>query len=233
LAEESELLRTLGELAEVLQRQHTLGGVLASIAEACTTSVPRCSAASIALSINGRPATAATTARVALELDLVQYDLHDGPCLHSFRTMESLRIDLVEPLAEFPHFATAARAAGITSVLSVPAIWGDELVATLNIYSRTGPFDASAATVAAVLATQVTIAVSRSPEFAAAREVVEQAQRDADDTAEISLATGMLMANQTCTAEQAAGLLQRAASAGGETILKVAQRIITEQRNAL
>ena len=76
-------------------------------------------------------------------------------------------------------------------------------------------------------------AVSRSPEFAAAREVVEQAQRDADDTAEISLATGMLMANQTCTAEQAAGLLQQAADADGETILKIAQRIITEQRNSL
>ena len=66
-------------------------------------------AASIGLSINGRPATAATTARVALELDLVQYDLSDGPCLTTFRTTEGLRLDIVEMEERSPHFAVAAR----------------------------------------------------------------------------------------------------------------------------
>src|SRR5205823_5599839 len=106
--------------------------------EVATVSVPRCDAASVALSINGRPATATATARIALELDLVQYDLHDGPCLTSFRTMESLRLDLVEMTEKLPHFAIAARKHGITGVLSTPALWGDEVVATLNLYSRSG-----------------------------------------------------------------------------------------------
>jgi GAF domain-containing protein len=227
-----DLLSALSELAEVLLTQKTLGGALANIAEAATASVPRCDAASIALSINGRPATAATSARVALELDLVQYDLHDGPCLMSFRTMESLRLDIVEPYEQFPHFAVAARKHGITSVLSVPALWGDDLVATMNLYSRSGPFDETAATVAAVLASQVTIAVSRSPEFAAARDVVEQAQRDADDEADVNMATGMLMANQACTAEQAAGLMRQAATDDEQTIVQIAQRIIQQHRTS-
>jgi hypothetical protein len=227
------LLSTLGELADVLATQRTLGGVLANIAEVATESVPRCDAASVALSINGRPATAAATGRIALELDLVQYDLHDGPCLTSFRTMKSLRLDIVEPYEAFPHFAVGARKYGITSVLSTPALWGVELVATLNLYSRSGSFDETAATVAAVLASQVTIAVSRSPEFAAARSVVEQAQRDADDQADINLATGLLMANQTCTAEQAAGLLQQAATDDEETIIQIAHRIIQQHRQSL
>src|SRR4051794_26216530 len=103
------LTEALGKLAEVLQSQNSLAVALANVAEAATESAPRCDAASIALSINGRPATATATARVALELDMVQYDLHDGPCLTSFRTMQSLRIDLVEPFEDFPHFAVAAR----------------------------------------------------------------------------------------------------------------------------
>jgi AmiR/NasT family two-component response regulator len=110
----------------------------------------------------------------------------------------------------------------------MPSTWGGEPIATLNLYSRTGPFDASAETVAAVLAAQVAIAVSRSPEFAAARAVVEEAQREADDRSQIALATGLLIASQDCTREQADGLLRQAADQDEQTILQIAQRIIDQ-----
>ena len=227
-----QLVNTLQTLAEVLQTQRTLGAALAGIAEAATVSVPRCDAASIAISIEGRPSTAAITARVALELDLVQYDTQDGPCLTSFRTVTTMRVDLVEGGEEFPHFAPAARRLGVSSVLSVPATWGDEIVGTLNLYSRTGAFDETAVTIASVLATQVAIAVSRSPEFAAARSVVEEAQRGAEDHADVNLAAGLLMVNEACTAEQAESLLRRTAQQDERTVLEVAHRIIEQHRSS-
>jgi GAF domain-containing protein len=223
-----DVAAALQELTEVLQTQQTLGGVLAGLAEAAVVSVPGCSAASIALSIEGRPATAAVTARVALELDMVQYDLDDGPCLTSFRNVETIRLDVVDPGDEFPHFALAASQQGIRGVLSVPCTWGSELVATMNLYSRTGPFDESATSIATVLAAQVGIAVSRSPEFAAARAIVESAQRDADDRSDVGVATGLLMGIQGCTAEQAEGLLRQAAIDEERTILQIARRIIEQ-----
>jgi GAF domain-containing protein len=226
------LVNTLQQLAEVLQTQRTLGGALAGIAEAATVSVPGCDAATIAISIQGRPATAAMTARVALELDMVQYDTDDGPCLRSFRDMTTVRLDLTEQDMEFPHFAVAAKRRGVRGVLSVPATWGDDVVATLNLYSRTGPFDPSAVSVATVLAAQVAIAVSRSPEFAAARAVVEEAQRNADDQAEVDLATGLLMVTQACTSEQAEGLLRAAATQDEQTMVEIARRIIEQQRSS-
>ena len=226
------VVSSLQQLAEVLQTQRTLGAALASIAEAATVSVPGCDAASIAISVAGRPSTAAITARVALELDLVQYDLDDGPCLTSFRTMNTLRIDLVEQDDDFPHFAAAARDRGVQGVLSVPATWGDEVVGTMNLYSRTRPFDETAVSVATVLATQVAIAISRSPEFAAARAVVEEAQRNADDDADINVATGLLMVNEACTAEQAEGLLRAAAIQDEQTVVAIAHRIIEQQRSS-
>ena len=226
-----DLVNSLQQLADVLQTQRTLGGALASIAEAATLSVPRCDAATIAISIGGRPATAAMTGTVALELDMVQYDNDDGPCLTSFRTASALRLDLYEQGDDFPHVAIAARRVGIRAVLSVPSIWGTETIATLNLYSRTGPFDESAETVAAVLATQVAIAVSRSPEFVAARAVVEEAQRSTDDRAEIAVATGLLIGSQDCTREQAEGLLRQAGVQDEETILQIAQRIIDQHRS--
>jgi GAF domain-containing protein len=194
--------------------------------------VPGCDAASISISIAGRPATAAVTARVALELDMVQYDTADGPCLASFQSMNTVRVDLMDEGDAFPHFARAARRKGIRGVLSVPATWGNEVVATLNLYSRGGAFDETAASIASVLAAQVAIAVSRSPEFAAARGVVEQAQRDTDDDAEVNLAAGLLMVSESCTAEQAEGLLRQAANQDEQTILEIAHRIIQQHRTS-
>ena len=228
----ADLVNVLQQLAEVLQTQRTLGAALAGIAEAATVSVPGCDAASIAISIAGRPATAAVTARVALELDMVQYDTQHGPCLTAFHSMTTVRVDLVEQSEDFPHFAQAALRKGVRGVLSVPATWGEEVVATMNLYNRSGPFDESAESVASVLAAQVAIAVSRSPEFAAARGVVEQAQRDADDDADINIATGLLMVNESCTAEQAEGLLRQAADHDEQTILAIARRIIKEHRTS-
>jgi GAF domain-containing protein len=228
---QGSLVQTLEHLAEVLRIESTLGVAVANIAEAATTSVPGCDAATVALSIRGRPATAAMTGIIALELDMVQYDNNDGPCLTSLRDARALRLDLYELGERFPHVAVAAERVGVQAVLSVPSRWGGEAIATLNLYSRSGPFDESAETVAAVLAAQVAIAVSRSPEFAAARAVAEQAQRDADDHSQIAFARGILIGSQNCTVEQAEGLLQHAATQDVQTILQIAQRIIEEHTN--
>jgi hypothetical protein len=107
-----DLVDALQQLVEALQRQETLGAALAAIAEAATTSVPRCDAATIALSIEGRPITAAMTARFALALDLVQYDSHDGPCLTAFPTMSPLRLDVAEEGEAFPTSPGRRRSEG-------------------------------------------------------------------------------------------------------------------------
>ncbi|WP_420451807.1 GAF and ANTAR domain-containing protein [Ilumatobacter sp.] len=208
--------------------ERTLGSNLANIAETATISVPGCDMATVAISISGRPATAATSGTIALELDLVQYDLDGGPCLTSFRTARTLRLDLLEQGEAFPHFAAAARRAGVRAVLSLPATSNGFPVATLNLYSRSGPFDESAERVGRVLAAQVSIAVSRSPELAAARTVVEAAQGEVDDRSQIALAAGMLVSAQECTLEQALALLHQSAPEDEQTTLQVARRIIDQ-----
>ena len=226
------VLSALQQLAEVIQNETSLGAALANIAETATSSVPGCDAASIAISLEGRPVTTATTARVALEMDVTQYDSHDGPCLSSFRSMNTLRLDIAEEGDRFPHFTRAAHIRGIQGVLSVPAMWGRDAVGTLNLYSRTRPFDETAETIGTVLAAQIAIAVSRSPEFVAARSVVEQAQRDLDDRAQVGIATGLLMVNEACTAEQAERLLNSAATHDEKAIIEIANRIVEQHRHS-
>ena len=225
------LVASLESLAAVLQTERGLGVGLANIAEAATASVPGCDAASVAISISGRPATAAVSGIVALELDMVQYDSDEGPCLTSFREGSALRLDLYERGDDFPHVAIAAQRLGVRAVLSVPAVLGGETVGTLNLYSRSHAFDESAQAVASVLGAQVAIAVSRSPELVAARAVVEQAQRETDAQSQIAIATGLLISSQDCTSEQARGLLREASVHDEQTLLQIAQRIIDQHHD--
>jgi hypothetical protein len=66
------LIETLTKLSEVLLRENALGTNLAEIARTATETVPGCDGATIALSIRGKPATAAISSHVALEVDMVQ-----------------------------------------------------------------------------------------------------------------------------------------------------------------
>ena len=62
--------------------------------------------------------------------------------------------------------------------------------------------------------------------------MLEQAQRDVDDQAEIGIATGLLIYNEDCTVEQAEGLLRQAAAHEERTLVQVARRIIEQHRRS-
>lgn len=56
--------------------------------------------------------------------------------------------------------------------------------------------------------------------------------KNAEDHADVNMATGLLIVNQACTAEQAEGLLRQAAQHDAQTILQIAQRIIQQHQTS-
>jgi hypothetical protein len=97
--------------------------------------LPRCGAASIALVVDGTPTTVSASEHVALGLDIVQCSCGEGSCLsgarrpsHSRRSRRRRR--------SLHHFATGAIEPGVHSVLSTPIIDNDDVIGTLNLYSR-------------------------------------------------------------------------------------------------
>ena len=59
------------------------------------------------------------TDRVALQMDLVQYDNNEGPCITAL-TGETIRIGFAPTDQRFPHFAVGAADRRVLSVLSTP-----------------------------------------------------------------------------------------------------------------
>jgi GAF domain-containing protein len=199
---------------------------LRGVAGAALLGVPGCDGASVSVIVEGRPQTLGATDRVILELDLIQYETGQGPCLSAITTGTTVRVDVVGTEERFVHFATAAADAGFLSVLSLPVVVDGEAAASLNLYS-TSPngFDETSETNATVLAAQVGVAIAKSRVLASGDAAVTLAQRELDERTEINQAQGMLMALETCTARQADGLLRSAAATNHESLVAAARRV--------
>jgi hypothetical protein len=69
---------------------------------------------------SGKPVTVACSDRVAAQVDEVQYELDEGPCLHAMRDGSMVRIEDTAEKARWPEFEAQAASHGIRSCLALP-----------------------------------------------------------------------------------------------------------------
>ncbi len=82
----------------------------------------------------GGPVTVASSDARAAQVDEVQYELDDGPCLRSMRTGEQVSVpDIIGP-ERFGGFSARAAANGIRSSLSMP-LRADGVQGAMNLYA--------------------------------------------------------------------------------------------------
>ena len=108
---EARLTAALDELASALLTESSLTADLKRLTELACQLVSDCSGGSVSMLIDGSPTTVAVSDRVALQLDLVQYDNGEGPCVTALGG-ETVRIAFVPSDQRFPHFAI-----GVVSLL--------------------------------------------------------------------------------------------------------------------
>jgi len=228
---EEQLRAIITELARTTLTATSLRDDLEELIQFGCQVVPGCSSASIALLVDGSPTTVAVSEHVALELDIVQYDNQNGPCLAALNG-ERIRVDIVEADQRFRHFAIGAADHHVNSVLSMPIVHHHDVVGTLNFYSHEADaFDDTAEQIARLVSGQVAAAIARSDVLSAARERRHQLQARYDETVLGARAQGVLIATQYCSTEQARNILQHAAQTTGDTILTISQRILETARN--
>ena len=103
----AELTTTLTLLALAVLRERSLADDLQRLTQMTTRHLVRSSGASIALLIDGKPSTVAISDHVALEVDLVQYNTEEGPCITALAG-NAIRVGCLRDDERFPHFAVGA-----------------------------------------------------------------------------------------------------------------------------
>jgi GAF domain-containing protein len=169
--------------------------------------------------------TVASSDQLANAVDELQYGSGDGPCLESMRTETPVRVEDTLTETRWDGYPALAAEAGVRASLSYPVLLEEQSIGAINLYSTVaGPWSADqdatlllfSNQVAGILRTVRRMAADlvRDPHAAAAF----QRQHDHD------VATGILMAQQGCSAEQAHAAIAAAVAHRGLTTSDVVAR---------
>ncbi|HEX8771869.1 MAG TPA: GAF and ANTAR domain-containing protein [Acidimicrobiales bacterium] len=204
-------------LTEMLQRlvllaQHTLSGA---------------DSVSITVAENGRFRTSNSTGPTALAIDQVQYEQDDGPCLHAMRSKEQLQFVVDAAPVRWPSIDDAARAAGITSVLSTPLLRSPgEAIGALNIYGSETAFNEAELRTAGLVSEHASILVGNALDLLSATELNHQMREAVASREIIGEAKGIIMERQGCTRDEAFDVLRRASQRENRKLRDLAEELV-------
>lgn len=182
-------------------------GLVVALAQAV---VPGVDGASVTMRRDARFVSAATTDDFVGELDAVQYDSGEGPCVTAASESRSAQVESLSDEVRWPAFTARARSEGMASVLSTPLVTPVSAAGALNLYSRTpGAFADPERELAAILAAEVSALVTGAVPPPAG-EQRRRAYQDAVSAGQvIAQAQGVLIERVGMTRRQAYADLRR------------------------
>ncbi|MEJ3657912.1 ANTAR domain-containing protein [Actinomycetes bacterium KLBMP 9759] len=204
------------ELAEVLLTASTVNEVLTKVMYAARAVVADASEVSVTLrGRDGRFHTPVATAPFAERLDVLQYDLDEGPCVEATRTPGiglTASADL-RASVEFPRWGPAAAEFGLRSVLAVGLFPGGDppRMGALNLYSTVpNGLDGADRDIALILAAHASTALATTTAVTAGELVAAQLRTALDSRDVIGQAKGILMERRGISADEAFEVLRAA-----------------------
>lgn len=170
----------------------------------------------------GESRSVAATGSLIVELDAVQLQLKQGPCLEAAVGGAMIRCTDMREERRWPAFAAAAVTAGVLGTLSYQLILHNNATGALNLFGReTRRVDEAGEAMGAILATMATVAL-----MTAATHVQFEAALASRDI--IGQAKGILMNHYKIDADRAFELLKDLSQRGNTPLRVIAQRIIED-----
>jgi GAF domain-containing protein len=221
------LAEVFGDLAVEMQAQKGSTDTLQSIVEAAPKVVPGARWAGISLVQGTKIVSEVPTSRSVAELDQLQSDLNQGPCLTALRDYHTVHIDDMRTETRWPDFGREAQQRGMRSMLSFQLFVRSENLGALNLYSdEPGAFSEDSFLIGEILAQHAAVAMMG----AAAETQFENALATRDV---IGQAKGMLMQRDNLTGLQAFSLLTRASQQTNIKLVDVARWLVNEHESGL
>src|ERR1700722_13347276 len=153
------LSQLFGDLALELQDQEN-ADTLQSIVQAAARIVAGARWAGISLIQGRKIVSQVPTSPLVTELDQLQTDLNEGPCLSALREHHTVRIDDMSAETRWPAFAHAALQRGVFSLLSFQLFVRSESLGALNLFGdQAGGFSEESVLVGGVLAQHAAVAM--------------------------------------------------------------------------
>ena len=204
--------------------------VLDLVAELAEGSLSVADAASVSVKTDGKRITPASSQKMATDLDQLQYDEDEGPCIEAMTTGEEI---LSFPLEQkrWVKFAAAATADGVHGMYSLPLSADNDTIGALNLYSRRqeGPDDKERE-LARMFARQAAVVVANSTALNDARQLSDQLQEALQSREVIGQAKGILMLREGYGPDEAFDALKTMSQHANVKLRDVAQQLVDSVR---
>ncbi|MDQ3957004.1 MAG: GAF and ANTAR domain-containing protein [Actinomycetota bacterium] len=218
--------RRVDSLADLRLSEHTLDEILGHVGHIGVATLEGWDAAGTTLVHGRKVATFGITHESVKAIDQAQYDAGKGPCVDALGG-EVHYFDGQSDQPRWRQFAEAAADCGIYSVASFPLKLDDEVIGALNFYS--GERDAlrpGQREEGLLFAGQAAVALANAKEFAAQGVQVKQLEDGLQTRAMIGQATGLLMAQEGLTSEEAFQKLVYVSQTSNLKLRDIARRFV-------
>ena len=212
----------LARASESINHSRTFQDTLDAIVHATSTSLPEFAHVSISVRNGGGTfETSAGTDQLAWELDGVQYDLGEGPCVEAIEDEPVVVVQHLRHEQRWPRYVQEAMARGILSQVAVRLFTDSKHIAGLNLYStERDEVSACSAETARLFATHAAIILGHA-------QAEEQLNQALQSRKVIGQAVGILMERYRIDADRGFQFLVRASSTSNLKLRDVAEEVVT------
>ena len=219
--------QALSDLSGLLLSEQSVDGLLDMIVSTAVVGLVGIDEASISLVVHDgeQLETVNATSPAVQSVDEVQYVANAGPCVQAIRAGQEIRTDL-SASSPWPAFSEAARAAGFSSVWSIPLRVRDQTTGALNLYSRSHPEPPGEET-ARALARQAGVVLANAASLMSADLANRHLQEALENRDVIGQAKGILMVRESLSADAAFDVLRRASQESHRKLRDIAAEIVS------
>ena len=222
-----DLVAAFGRLQSLLLTTSDVGSFLTELARLAAQVIDPPASVGITIRREDQLYTVANSDERAAQVDEVQYDQGEGPCLETLRTGRVIEVADLAADDRWEGYRQHALDFGVRSSLSLPLTVDHSVVGALNVYGIgvdiLGHGERRTLEIFAAQATAALTLVLRQVQQAQISAQLEQAL---NSRTVIDQALGVLMAQQRCSAEEAFALLRAHSQHTNRKLRDVAAELI-------
>lgn len=215
---------TLAQVARIINRPQSVEETLDAIAHTARQSIPGFDEVGISLMhADGQVETKAATGDLVWELDTLQYELQQGPCVSSLREEPVIVVDHLRRTRRWPEFVPQAVKRGLKSQMAL-RLYVDEAgtLGGINLYSTSSEeIEPHAPQLAELFAAQAAVALGHAQDVHHLNQALQSRQQ-------IGQAVGVLIERYKLDEQGAFNFLVRLSSHSNTKLRDVAAQVVAD-----
>ena len=226
----NELIDAAESLTKLVAADRPFEEAMSRLAELAVHAIDAADDCSISLSTGGGKelTTVTSTAEVGEQIDHLQRETGEGPCMSSIEETATFHIPEMEQDDTWPTFSKrAAEKTGVQSMLSFVLRLSDEETGALNMLStKKNAFSEEDLDAGTLFAAQAAVAMADALGHSHDKKKIHDLEGGMETRQMIGQAVGILMSTRSVSSEEAFQILKRASQSSNIKLRKIAEKVI-------